>query len=60
MCRKLVEPLGPCLVLFQGKRTSHIGIYEKGKVFHLAENGPIWQDIATMRPFWKSVRFFTV
>lgn len=58
-CRRIKEPIKECLVLFQSKHESHVGVYSRGKVFHLQESGPIWQDIGTLRPFWKKVIFFT-
>lgn len=47
----LDRPQSPCIVLMrQPRREPHVGIWIRGKVFHITESGPQFQplDVATL------------
>lgn len=53
------SPVSPCIVIFRRvKATTHAGIFVRGKVLHLTDQGPIRQLLATASIGYTSVRFY--
>ena len=57
--RRIPDATGPCIVLFRRvKATPHVGIFIRGRVFHLTDTGPIRQLLSVARVGYHSVRFY--
>lgn len=57
--RRLASPAEPCLVLFQRPRTPpHIGVFLRGRVLHLREQGAVHQPLELAAHGFTSVRCF--
>lgn len=57
--RHLAAPRSPCLVLFQRPRTPpHIGVFLRGRVLHLREQGAVHQPLELAALGWTSVRCY--
>lgn len=54
----LEKPQSPCLVFMQAPRTvPHIGIWIRGRVLHLTQQGPMHVDVDVAAVGFKSVRY---
>lgn len=57
---QLPGPISPCLVVMQRPRAPvHLGVFIRGKVLHLQENGAEFQPPKVAARFHKSFRFVT-
>ena len=57
--RRIPAPVGPCIVLFRRvKATPHVGFYNRGRVLHLTDSGPIRQLLDVARIGYHFVRFY--
>jgi len=53
-------PQDPCLVLFQRPRTApHVGVYLRGRVLHITDQGVEYQPIDVASRSFETVRFYT-
>ena len=56
---RLPAPAAPCLVLFRrATLTPHVGMFVRGKVFHLTDHGPVRQLLDIARVGYTSVRCY--
>ena len=56
---RLPTGISPCVAIFQRPHgTPHIGVFYKGRILHLKETGPIYQDLDIALIPFKSVRFY--
>ena len=56
---RLPAPTAPCLVLLRRARlTPHVGMFVRGKVFHLTDHGPVRQLLDIARVGYTSVRYY--
>lgn len=57
--RRIPAPASPCIVLFRRvKATPHVGLFVRGRVLHLTEQGPIRQLLSVASIGYSSVRFY--
>lgn len=57
--RKLDQPASPCFVVMQKTRTQpHIGIFYKGRVLHMKENGVEYQPLAVIQRYFTRIGFY--
>lgn len=57
--KRLDRPHSPCLVLMQRPRsTPHIGVYVRGRVLHIREEGVEFQPLNVATLGFKRVRFY--
>jgi len=57
--RRLPAPVGPCVVLWRrGGAAPHVGLYVRGRVLHLTNNGPVRQLLAVAKVGYDSVRYY--
>jgi hypothetical protein len=54
----LERPESPCLVLMRNKWESHIGVFLRGRVLHLLQNGVQFQPLPIATLGFNKVRFF--
>jgi len=55
----LKKPKDPCIVfLFNAKRNPHVGVFHKGRILHLDENGPTAQMKSTVSMFYNKMEFY--
>lgn len=56
---KLEQPISPCLVVFQRTGISpHIGLFVRGKVLHLDENGVKFQPLDVVNIGFQRMSFY--
>lgn len=54
------NPQKPCIVVLRkGDRTPHMGMWYKGKILHLREEGPHYANLARICLEYDTVRFYT-
>lgn len=57
--RRLAAASGPCIVLWRRKGTApHVGLYSRRTVLHLADTGPIRQQLAVASLGYHTTRFY--
>lgn len=53
------KPSEGCIVLMTYQdSSSHVGLYYKGRVFHLTENGVSRPTLEQIKPLFKRIRFY--
>lgn len=58
--RQLDEPVDPCIVLMQqGRNAPHVGLYVRGRVLHIREQGVHFQPLDVVSIGFPKVRFYT-
>jgi hypothetical protein len=58
---RLASPMSPCIVLLQRPRTSpHMGVYLRGKVLHITQQGVEFLPVDLAMRGFKSVRFYSL
>ncbi len=58
--KRLKYPQSPCFALFQTSRMpAHVGIYIRGRIFHIQKRGVEYQPISVVLMGFKEVSFFT-
>lgn len=56
---ELISPEDPCLAVMQRPRgVPHVGIYVRGKIFHIHETGVEYQPVKVAMRGFKVVRFY--
>lgn len=56
---RLSQPMSPCIVLMQrAKSPPHAGVYLKGRVLHIHENGVEYQPVDVASRGFDRVRFY--
>ncbi len=55
---KLKKPVSPCIAIFKGRIETHIGIFIRGKILHLTENGVQFQPVDVVSMTFFKVRFY--
>ena len=48
------KPESPCIVVMKSPHTeTHVGVYIKGKILHLSENGVRYEPLVMLTPYWR-------
>jgi hypothetical protein len=56
---KLPQPASPCFVVMQRTKTQpHIGIFYKGRILHMIENGVEYQPLPVVRRYFTKIGFY--
>jgi hypothetical protein len=56
---KLVKPQSPCFVVMQRTKISpHVGIYYKGRLLHLRDNGVEYQPLDVAKRYFTKIGFY--
>lgn len=59
--KRLTAPLSPCIVLMQQRRQApHVGLYLRGRVFHITDKGVQFQPIEVATVGFKTIGFYNV
>jgi hypothetical protein len=57
--QRLERPASPCFVVMQRSKTQpHIGIFYKGRVLHMKDNGVEYQPLPVVRRYFTKIGFY--
>lgn len=56
--KRLPAPESPCLVVFRVKNQIHIGVFIRGKVLHLCDDGVQYLPLETIAISFRETRFY--